>query len=69
MITLSDYMTMWGPIAAIRVIVEILQLQYSLIALIISIILVSGWNLFFALRDPLVKEAVTEGMRKLRRLL
>ena len=68
-IPLSDYMTMWGPIAAIRVIVEILQLQYSLIALIISIILVSGWNLFFALRDPLVKEAVTEGMRKLRRLL
>ena len=68
-IPLSDYMTMWGPIAVIRVIVEILQLQYSLIALIISIILVSGWNLFFALRDPLVKEAVTEGMRKLRRLL
>ncbi len=58
---------MWMPVALECFLVEALNLRYSFIELLVSMTLVGIWNLLFTLRDPLVKYAVAEALRKLRR--
>lgn len=67
LLSLSSYILLWVPVLLESIVVRIFDLQYSFFALTVSVAIVGIWNLFFTLRDPLVKEAVTEGLRKLRR--
>lgn len=66
-IPVHSYIIMWMPVALECVLVEALNLKYSFVALLASMALVGIWNLFFTLNDPLVKDAIAESLRKLRR--
>jgi len=66
-IPVHSYIIMWMPVALECFLVEALNLRYSFVALLVSMTLVGIWNLLFTLCDPLVKDAVAEALRKLRR--
>lgn len=54
----KNYLLLWLPVALIRLGVELAGLQYSYIAAILCTLLVLAWNLGFAIRDPMIREAV-----------
>lgn len=66
-VSVENYMCMWLPILLGRLCVEIFELQYSFLALLVFVIVIGLWNFVCALHDPLVKEAVREGLKKLKR--
>ena len=67
LLSLCDYILMWFPVLLESIVVKFLDLQYSLVALIVSMTLVWIWNLFFALKDEFVKEIILKELRKMGR--
>ena len=63
-VPIKNYISLWLPVAFLRIIIDMAGRQYSYIALIISVLFVFLWNALFALRDPLVRVAVLERFSK-----
>ena len=57
-VPIKNYLLLWFPVIVLRIIVEKAGYQYSYIALILSALFVFTWNTLFAMRDPMVKEAI-----------
>lgn len=66
-VPIPSYIVMWLPVAVIRVIVDFANLQYSFLAMIVSVLIVLLWNMLFAMRDPMIKVTVVNALRKKRK--
>ena len=62
-VPVRNYILLWLPVAFLRLAVDHMQWQYSYSALVIGAALVFSWNISFALRDPMVKAAVTSKIK------
>lgn len=60
----QNYLLLWLPVIIERIVVSSFKLDFSITALLISLVAVGSWNLAFAMRDPMVNKAV---MSKLQR--
>lgn len=65
-IPVHNYLLMWVPIFLGRVVVDRFQLQSSFAALLICVVAVGLWNLLFVWKDPMVQEAIKDGIKKLK---
>lgn len=66
-IPMTDYVVLWMPVIGVRIVVELLGLNYSLIAFLVCICFVGGWNVSFILKDSMVKDAMDEVFKKVKR--
>lgn len=64
-VPIKNYILLWLPVGIIRVIVDLARWQYSLTAFVLSTVVVLVWNSVFAMRDPMIKNAVIEKLRKI----
>ena len=62
-VPLKNYVLLWLPVALLRVLVDRMGWQYSYLALVSCALLVFIWNLIFALKDPMVKAALTNKIK------
>ena len=60
----KNYLILWTPVAVLRIVVDEMNWDNSLIVLCIGLLLVLCWNVFFALKDKLVKEAISGYINK-----
>lgn len=65
-VPMKSYVLLWLPVAGIRVGVEVLGLQYSYLAVVICLIVNLGWNLGYAMKDPLIQKALLDAIKKIR---
>lgn len=63
-VPMRNYVLLWLPVVIIRVSVELVGWQYSFAALIVSTCTVFVWNVMFAVRDPMIRKAFVEKMKK-----
>jgi len=63
-VPIKNYILLWLPVVIERIVVSYFKLDFSFFALFLSVIVVGCWNLFFAMKDPMIKETV---MSKLKR--
>lgn len=54
----KNYVLLWLPVLVIRVMADFVGWQYSFVALVLSTGGVFIWNSVFAMRDPMIKNAV-----------
>ena len=66
-VPIPSYIVMWLPVAVIRVIVDFANLQFSFLAMVVSVLIVLLWNVLFAMRDPMIKVTVENALRKKRK--
>lgn len=57
-VPISNYILLWLPVGVVRITVDLAGWQYSYIAFVLSTCVVFIWNAAFAMRDPMVKNAV-----------
>lgn len=66
-VPIENYILLWLPVAIIRVSIELLGLKYSYVAAVICTLLVLAWNVGFAIRDPVIKEALVAMTRNIKK--
>lgn len=66
-VPILSYVIMWLPVGVIRAIVEICNLHFSYLAMAAAVLIVFIWNIFFAMRDSMIRDAITNKMRSLRK--
>lgn len=66
-VPIKNYILLWFPVALLRLIVDKFGWQYSYIALVFCVLVVFVWNLCFAIQDPLIKKALFEKLKSLRK--
>lgn len=66
-VPMKTYAIAWLPVAIIRVIVDQTGLQYSFFALVGCAFLAFCWNALFASKDPMIKQAVFEKIKTIRK--
>ena len=65
-IPVYNYLLMWMPILLGRAIVDQFRLQSSFAALLICVAAVGLWNFLFVWKDPMVQEAVRNGIKNVK---
>ena len=65
-IPVYNYLLMWMPILLGRAIVDQFRLQSSFVALLICVAVVGLWNFLFVWKDPMVQEAVRNGIKNVK---
>ncbi len=63
-IPIRYYLLLWAPVGVLRLVVDGLGWQNSFPAMLGCLTLVFAWNMLFALRDPMVKAAVIDKLKK-----
>lgn len=66
-VPIKNYILLWFPVLFIRLSTELLGLQYSYIAVAICTLIVLAWNVGFAIQNPMIKEALVEKIRNIKK--
>ena len=66
-VPVKNYILLWIPVAVLRIVVDRFGWQYSYVALILCVLLVFTWNMLFALRDPMIKNALMGKLKSFRK--
>ena len=64
-VPVKNYVLLWLPVLVIRIMADFVGLQYSFVALVLSTGVVLVWNSVFAMRDPMIKNAVVGKLKTL----
>lgn len=62
-VPIRNYILLWTPVAVIRFLAERLGWQYSFVAFFLSVAFVFIWNVSFAMRDPMIRDAILGRLR------
>lgn len=63
-VPVKNFIFMWFPILVERIVVSYFKLDLSIAAMFIGVGIIGCWNLCFAMRDPMVKEAVLSKLKR-----
>ena len=63
-IPIKNYLLLWFPVIVLKIFVEFNSLQMSIVALTCCTFAVLLWNTCFAMRDPMVKSAISNLLKK-----
>ena len=66
-IPVKNYVLLWLPVLVIRIMTDFVGWRYSFIAFILSTGVVLVWNVAFAMRDPMIKNAVVGNLKTIHR--
>lgn len=64
-VPVSNYILLWLPVGVIRILVDTMGWQNSIIAFILSTFFVFVWNIVFSMQDPMIKKAIVNRIKKL----
>lgn len=65
-VPIKNYVLLWFPVVIEWIIVSHFHLDFSIAALILGVLVEGCWNLFFAMRDPMIREAVLSKLKRRR---
>lgn len=63
-IPISNYLLLWLPVGCLKVVVNLTGWDYSRIGVLVSAFIIFSWNTLFALRDPLIRNALVNKIKK-----
>lgn len=63
-VPMKNYVLLWLPVLLVRIIAEWCGWQYSLVAMLISVIFVFLWNVAFSMQDPMIQEMLHKKLKK-----
>ncbi len=59
-IPVTNYILIWMPVVILKVLVSYMNLERSYIALALAIVGVMVWNLYYALKNPMIRNTVSQ---------
>ena len=64
-VPVKNYIFLWLPVVVIRVVVNLLECQYSLVIFALSVGVVFVWNSVFAMHDPMIEAVIRRRFKKI----